>query len=159
MKVSILTRLANPDTASDIVSELTECVNDSNVKLSCLAVRSMDRIACHGQGGRGAAEAISCRLVDMLDLNVEHVSSEAATALTLLVRKHAPVKPLVAPSLAVPEPTGKASVLYLLGELVPEAPYALEKLIDWNDDIADVGVKVALLTSTVQGSPCCCLSF
>ena len=158
LKVSILPRLANPDTAPDIVSELAECVNDSNVKLSRLAVRSMARIACHGQGGPGAAEAISRRLVDMLDLNVEHVSSEAATALTLLVRKHAPLKPLVAPPLArslkyVAEPAGKASVLYLLGEcgdIVPQAPYALEKLIDAYDELTDVGVKVALLTSTVQ---------
>ena len=45
---------------------------------------------------------------------------------------------------------GRASIIWMLGEFgkeVNEAPYVLEKLInDW-DNISDVGVKIALLTS------------
>lgn len=158
LKLSVLPRLANPDTAPDIVSELAECVHDANVKMSRLAVRSMARIACGGSGGPGAAEAIARRLLELLDLNVEHVSSEAASALTLIVRKHPTLKPMVAPPLTrslkyITEPSGRASVLYLLGDcgdIVPTAPYALEKLIDSYDSLEDVGVKLALLTTTMK---------
>lgn len=158
LKVNILPRLANPDNAPDIVSELAECVWDSNVKMSRLSIRSMARIACSGQGGPGAAESIARRLVEMLDMNADHVSSEAATALASIVRKHPSAKPLVAPPLVrslkyMTESTGKASVIFLLaecGDIVAEAPYALEKLIDSYEDIDDASIKTALLTSTVK---------
>lgn len=161
LKIAILPRLANPDTAPDIVSELAECVHDPNINLSRLSIQSIGQIACSGQGGPGAAEAIARRLVDMLDSVVPHVSSEAASALTLLLRTppHAvALRTLVAPPLVrslkyVTEASGKAAVLYLIGEcgdLVSEAPYALEKLIDTYDDIADAGIKTALLTSTLK---------
>uniref|UniRef100_A0A6V2IVW9 Beta-adaptin appendage C-terminal subdomain domain-containing protein n=1 Tax=Ditylum brightwellii TaxID=49249 RepID=A0A6V2IVW9_9STRA len=51
------------------------------------------------------------------------------------------------------EPEGKASVVHLLGEcgdIVGEAPYSLEKLIDSYDEIKDASVKIALLTSTIK---------
>lgn len=158
LKLAVLPRLANPDTAPDIVSELAECVHDHNPKFSRLAVRSMARIACSGSGGPGAAEAIARRLLEWLDWNVDHISSEAATALTLMVRKHPALREMVAVPLArslkyVTEPTGRASLLHLLGDcgdVIPAAPYVLEKLIDSYGDIADVTVKMALLTATMK---------
>jgi AP-4 complex subunit beta-1 len=153
LKIAILPKLANPDTAPDIVSELAECVWDSNTKTSRLAVRSMAQIACTNQGGPGAAESISRRLVEMLDIGIEHVSSEAATALTLILRKQPALKTLVAPPLVrslkyISEPSGKASIIFMLGEcgeIVNEVPYALEKLIDTYEDIEDCNVKLVLL--------------
>ena len=158
LKLSILSKLANHDTAPDIVAELAECVAEPNVKMSRLAVRSMTRIACNAQEIPGAAEAIARRLVEMLDLNVDHICSEAATALASIVRKHPSAKELVAPPLVrslkyVKEPSGKASIVFLIGEcgeMIPEAPYALEKLIDTYDSIGDAAVKLALLSSTVK---------
>jgi AP-4 complex subunit beta-1 len=158
IKIDILSKLANHETAPDIVAELAELVADKNTKMSRLAVRSMARIACSLHNVPGAAESIARRLVEMLDLNIEHVSSEAATALASIVRKHPSSKTLVSPPLVrslkyLAEPSGKASIVFLLGEcgdLVTEAPYALEKLIDSYDDITDVGVKLALLGSTVK---------
>jgi vesicle coat complex subunit len=157
-KIAILPKLANPDNAPDIVSELAELVNDQNKTLSRLAVTSMGEIACSGQGGPGAAEAIARRLVEMLDSTFDHISSEAAGALTLMIRKHPSLKTLIAPPLVrslkfVTEPTGKAAVIYLLGEcgeIVHETPYAIEKLIDSYEDLKDTGVKTALLTCTVK---------
>lgn len=158
LKVAILPRMANPDTAPDIVSELAEMVHDRNTKLSRAAVVSMGRIACSGNGGAGAAESIARRLVELMDSGTDHIASEAATALTLMVRKEPSIKTLVAPPLVrslkyIAESSGKASTIILLGEcgeLVTEAPYALEKLIDTYDDIHDVNIKIALLTSTVR---------
>ena len=158
LKMDILPKVVNPENAPDIVAELAECVADANDTMSRLAVRSMARIACRDVGGPGCAESICRRLVELLDLNVPHICSEAATALSHIVRKHPSLKPIVAPPLPrtlkyVTEPSGKASVIYLLGECgesLREAPYALEKLIDTYDDLQDTSVKLALLTSTMK---------
>lgn len=158
LKVEILPLLANPDTAPDIVAELAETVNNNNKHLSCLAIQSMAKIACRNTGGPGAAESIAQRLVDFLDLNVQHIQGEAATGLTLMVRKHPDLKPVCCNSLArtlkyVDEGEGKASIIWLLGEccdLVQDAPYALEKLIDDYDNLKDVRVKQNLLNATMK---------
>ena len=158
LKIKILPKLANPDNAPDIVAELAESVADADVTLSRLAVRSMTRIACRNVGGPGCEQSIARRLVDMLDLDIDHVCSEAATALAQMVRKHPALKSVIAPPLPrslkyVHEASGKASIIYLLGEcgdIVREAPYSLEKLIDTYDDITDPTIKIALLTSTMK---------
>lgn len=158
LKTEILPLLANPDNAPDIVNELGEMVFDQNVHLSRLAVRSMANIACRDTGGPGCAESIAQRMVEFLDSSVEHVQSEAATALTLIIRKHTDLKTVASTSLVrtlkyVQEPAGKASIIYLIGECgdgIVEAPYALEKLIDTYDDLKDVSVKHQLLNATLK---------
>lgn len=158
LKIETIPLLANPDTAPDIVNELGEMVFDQNTHLGRLAVRSMAKIACRDTGGPGCAESIAQRMVELLDSNVEHVQSEAATALTLIIRKHEDLKPVASMSLVrtlkyVQEPTGKASIVYLIGEcgdIIQEAPYALERLIDNYDDINDVTVKHQLLNATLK---------
>lgn len=158
LKVEILPRLANPDTAPDIVAELAEMVNDTDTSLSRLAVRSLAKIVVRDTGGPGCAESIAQKMVEMLDVSVEHVQSEAATALSLMIRKHADLKPVAATSLVrtlkyVQEPTGKASIIFLIGEcgdIIPGAPYALEKLIDNYDNIKDPIIKHNLLNATMK---------
>lgn len=158
-KVRILAKLANVETAPDIVSELGELVADVDETMGRLAVRSMGAIAIHDKGGEGAVESIARRLVEMLDLQgIPHVSSEAAIALANLVRRHPSIITVVSAPLPralkyITEPTGKASVIFLLGEYgdsISEAPYALEKVIDSYDNIADEYVKTALLAATVK---------
>lgn len=158
LKVQILPLLANPDNAPDIVAELAEIVNDNNKHLSRLAIRSMAMIACRNNGGPGAAESIAQRMVEFLDLNIQHIQSEAATGLTLMIRKHPDLKSVACVSLSrtlryVHEPSGKASIIWMLGEcseLVPDAPYALEKLIDNYDNLKDVKVKQYLLNAAMK---------
>ncbi len=158
LKVTILAKLVNPSNAPDIVAELTECVANADSTLSRLSVRALARIACRNVGGEGCAESITCRLVEMVDLDIAHVSSEAATALADILRKHAGLKEIIAPPLPralkyVTESSGKSSIIYLLGEcgdVVREAPYCLEKLIDSYDNIKSSDVKIALLTSTMK---------
>lgn len=126
--------------------------------MSRLAVRSMTRIACRNVGGPGCEQSVARRLVEMLDLNIDHICSEAATALTHILRKHPNLKDAIAPPLPrslkyIQEPTGKASIIYLLGEcgdIVPEAPYVLEKLIDQYEDLTEPAIKSALLSSTMK---------
>eukprot|EP00339_Tiarina_fusa_P008742 CAMPEP_0117052522 /NCGR_PEP_ID=MMETSP0472-20121206/36303_1 /TAXON_ID=693140 ORGANISM="Tiarina fusus, Strain LIS" /NCGR_SAMPLE_ID=MMETSP0472 /ASSEMBLY_ACC=CAM_ASM_000603 /LENGTH=848 /DNA_ID=CAMNT_0004767177 /DNA_START=116 /DNA_END=2662 /DNA_ORIENTATION=+ len=157
VKVDILPYLANPDTAPDIVSELAELVYDNSTpKLSRLALRSIAKIACRDTGGPGCAEAIAQRMIEWLDCGVDRVQSEAAAALTLMIRKHQDLKAFCAPSLVrtlkyVQESKGKAAIVFLLGECdVQDAPYALEKMIDNYDTIKDVSVKLHLLNATMK---------
>jgi hypothetical protein len=98
-------------------------------------------------------------MVEMLDYNIDHIQAEAASALTLMIRKHPTLKEFASLSLArtlkyVQEPHGKASIIFLLsecGDVVQEAPYALEKLIDNYDTIIqDVAVKHTLLNATMK---------
>lgn len=158
LKVTLLAKLVNPSNAPDIVAELTECVSATDSTLSRLSVRALARIACRNVGGEGCAESITCRLLEMVDLDITHVSSEAATALADILRKHAGLKEIIAPPLPralkyMTENSGKASIIYLLGEcgdVVQEAPYCLEKLIDSYENIKSSDVKIALLTSTMK---------
>eukprot|EP00574_Skeletonema_japonicum_P010520 CAMPEP_0201731754 /NCGR_PEP_ID=MMETSP0593-20130828/26740_1 /ASSEMBLY_ACC=CAM_ASM_000672 /TAXON_ID=267983 /ORGANISM="Skeletonema japonicum, Strain CCMP2506" /LENGTH=857 /DNA_ID=CAMNT_0048224587 /DNA_START=28 /DNA_END=2601 /DNA_ORIENTATION=+ len=158
-KIRILAKLANPNTAPDIVAELGELVTDADETLGRIAVRSMVNIALNGSGGEGALESIGRRLVEMLDLQgISHVTSEAATALAALVRRNESIKPVISAPLPralkyINDPAGKASIIFLLGECgedITEAPYALEKVIDSYDNIADASVKTALLSATVN---------
>eukprot|EP00551_Chaetoceros_affinis_P006759 CAMPEP_0203673600 /NCGR_PEP_ID=MMETSP0090-20130426/13165_1 /ASSEMBLY_ACC=CAM_ASM_001088 /TAXON_ID=426623 /ORGANISM="Chaetoceros affinis, Strain CCMP159" /LENGTH=837 /DNA_ID=CAMNT_0050539295 /DNA_START=360 /DNA_END=2873 /DNA_ORIENTATION=+ len=158
LKTTVLAKLVNPTNAPDIVAELTECVANTDTTLSRLSVRALARIACRNVGGEGCAESIACRLVEMVDLDIPHVSSEAATAMVDLLRKNPGLKEVIAPPLPralkyVTENSGKTSVIFLLGEcgdVVREAPYCLEKLIDSYDNIKSPDVKIALLTSTIK---------
>lgn len=158
LKTEVLAKLVNPTNAPDIVGELAECVANSDSTLSRLSVRSLARIACRDVGGEGCAENITVRLVEMVDLDISHVNSEAATALAAILRRHPQLKELIAPPLPralkyMKEDSGKASLIYLLGEcgdLIIEAPYSLEKLIDNYDSIKDPDVKIAILTSTMK---------
>lgn len=158
LKIAVMAKLVNPTNAPDIVAELTECVSSTDSILSRLSVRALAGIACRKVGGEGCAESIACRLVEMLDLDISHISSEAATALADILRKHPGLKEVIAPPLPrtlkyMTESTGKSSLIYLLGEcgdVVPEAPYCLEKLIDSYENIKSADVKIALLTSTMK---------
>jgi len=158
LKIQILAKIVNPANAPDIVGELAENVASSDPTLSRLSVRSLARISCRDVGGEGCAENITVRLVEMMDLDIAHVSSEAATALAAIIRKHPRLKELVAPPLPrvlkyMAESRGKASIIFLIGEcgqIIEEAPYSLEKLIDSYDDIKSAEVKIALLISTMK---------
>lgn len=158
-KVRLLAKLANPETAPDIVAELGELVADVDEVMGRLAVRSMGSIALHDSGGQGAVESIARRLVEMLDLQgVPHVSSEAATALAGLVRRHPSIITVVSAPLPralryITEPVGTSSIIFLLGEYgdsISEAPYALERVIDSYENITEDCVKTALLAATVK---------
>merc|ERR1719491_1424792 len=98
------------------------------------------------------------RIVFVTLQGIPHVSSEAATALASLVRRHPSVIAVISAPLPralryITEPMGKASVIFLLGEYgdsIAEAPYALERAIDAYDGLGDEGVKTALLAATVK---------
>ena len=158
LKTQLLAKVTSPYNSRDIVAELCECVCDVDKHLSRLAIRGLAKIACNNSGGEGCAEAIVLKLVELLDMDIAHISAEAANALKDILRKHPSLGSVMVPHLPralrfIEDPQGKASVIWLLGELgdvVSDAPYALEKLINKYDDISEPVVKIALLTSTMK---------
>ena len=158
LKTSLLAKVCSPYNSQDIVSELSEYACDVDKHLSRLAIRSLAKIACANNGGEGCAEAIVNEMITFLDMGISHISAEAAYALKDIVRKHPPLGVVMAPPLPralrfVDDPRGKASIIWLLGELgdqISEAPYALEKLINKYDSLKDPTVKISLLTSTMK---------
>ena len=158
LKVAILPKVANPTNAPDIVGELSEYISDIDSHLSRLAVRSMARIACSNAGGDWGAEHVVGKLVECLDLNVPHISAEAANALKDVLRKNPSLREYIAPPLPralkySTDSNGKASIIWLLGEvsdISKEAPYVIEKVIDSYDSISNSSIKMALLSSTMK---------
>jgi len=156
LKIQILPKFANQANFIEIVAELAEYVNDTDVRISRLAVRSLASIACNIPE-RECAEGIVLRLVECLDFDVGHVPSEAAYALALVLRKHPSLKDLITHRLPralkyVTESKGKCAVLFLLaefGDSISSAPYAIEKLID-SYPALEASTKMALLTSTLK---------
>jgi AP-4 complex subunit beta-1 len=158
LKMQLLAKVASPYNAQDIVAELCENTNDVDKHLARLAIQGLAVIACSNSGGEGCSEAIVQKLVEFLETDIPHVSAESANALKDILRKHPSLGSMMIPPLPravryIDDPQGKASVIWLLGELgdfISEAPYALEKLIDKYDTISEPLVKIALLTSTMK---------
>jgi AP-4 complex subunit beta-1 len=158
LKTQLLAKVASPYNSQDIVAELCEYACDVDKRLSQIAIRSLAKIACGKNGGEGCAEAIVNEMVTFLDVGIGHISAEAASALKDILRKHPPLGVVMAPPLPralrfIDDPSGKASIIWMLGELgdqISEAPYALEKVINKYDSITDPTIKLALLTSTMK---------
>lgn len=158
LKTQMLAKVASQYNSQDIVAELCENAYDIDKHLARLAIKGLALIACNSSGGEGCAEVIVQKLVEFLETDIPHVSAEAANSLKDVLRKHPSlgsmmIQPLPRAVRYVEDAQGKASVIWLLGELgdfVSDAPYALEKLIDNYDSIKEPLIKIALLTSTMK---------
>ena len=97
------------------------------------------------------------KLVELCSLDVGHVSAGAACTLRDVLRKHVVLRALVSPVLCgclkfIEDGEGRAAIIWMLGEVgevVTEAPYVLEKVVDaWEDQPAIV--KLSLLTTCMR---------
>eukprot|EP00520_Triparma_pacifica_P006142 CAMPEP_0118672500 /NCGR_PEP_ID=MMETSP0785-20121206/22574_1 /TAXON_ID=91992 /ORGANISM="Bolidomonas pacifica, Strain CCMP 1866" /LENGTH=791 /DNA_ID=CAMNT_0006567467 /DNA_START=16 /DNA_END=2388 /DNA_ORIENTATION=+ len=164
LKVEILGELANEENGIDIITELTEYVSDPDGKLGVRAVKAISEVGCSdrcllegGQGGIG--EVVVEKLVELTGLDVNHISSKAAECLKDVTRKHHTMRSIVAPVLPrcmkfITDERGLASVVWMMGEfgeIITEAPYALERMIK-SEEWEDLGseVKISLLTASVK---------
>lgn len=135
LKLDILPKIANEVNATDIALELNEYVTDVDAEMARHAIRAIAEIAVRLPT---AAERIVDMLLDLLQLEVDYVRSETVVVMQDLLRKYPQRAPAVIPALhrclkQIEEPEGKASVIWMIGEygqLIDEAPYLLEPVID-----------------------------
>jgi len=155
LKVELLPLIANETNARDIATELGEYVTDVDSELAKVAIRSVGRIVAKIPS---AAEELTQRLVDLVDVDSAYVRSQAAIVLADVVRIHPAAKHLLLPHLCrwlrkVEDPAAKAALVWVLGEFggeVLEAPYLLETCIDAYADEASATTKLHLLAAAMK---------
>mmetsp|Transcript_39931 Transcript_39931/g.87163 ORF Transcript_39931/g.87163 Transcript_39931/m.87163 type:complete len:851 (+) Transcript_39931:130-2682(+) len=155
VKIDILTTLADSGSAEPIVAELSEYVTDVDVEISRRAIRAIGKIAVRVPS---TAELVVGSLTNLLELDIDYVSTEAAVVMKDLVRKYPQQFQRASGAVErcmriVNEPEGKCAVLWILGEyglLIEDAPYLLEPMIDGFLEETSGSVRLEMLTAAVK---------
>lgn len=156
LKIDILPRIANGINAKEIIAELSENVAGIDPELSKHAVRAIGEIAIQVPE---TAEAVVEALLELVDLDADYVRAETVMVMQEVLRKYPERAPSVVPSLhkclqkCESTEGGKAAVVWMLGEygqLIDNAPYLLEPIIDEVDVENSTEVRCELLTAAVK---------
>lgn len=155
IKIDILTVLANPGNAEEVVGEMSEYVTDVDAEISRRAIRAIGKLAVRVPT---LAEMIVGSLTGLLQLDIDYVSTEAAVVMKDLVRKYPEQFQRASGAVErciriVTEPDGKCAILWILGEyglLIDDAPYLLEPMIDGFLEEPSGAVRLETLTAAVK---------
>lgn len=155
VKIDILTVLADDQSSENIVAELSEYVTDVDAEISRRAIRAIGKVAVRVPS---TAELIVGSLTNLLELDIDYVSTEAAVVMKDLVRKYPQQFQRASGAVQrcikiVTEPDGKCAVLWILGEyglLIEDAPYLLEPMIDGFLEEQSGLVRLEMLTAAVK---------
>jgi hypothetical protein len=155
VKIGILTMLADSHSADSIIAELGEYVTDVDSMISREAVRAIGKI---GVQVPTTAELIVGSLTNLLELDIDYVSTESAVVMKDLVRRypeqfHRASAAVERCMKIVAEPEGKCALLWILGEygeVIEDAPYILEPLFDGFLDESSGAVKLEMLTASMK---------
>lgn len=155
VKIDILTMLADINNSEAIVAELSEYVTDVDAVISRQAIGAIGKIAVRNPS---TAELIVGSLTNLLELDIDYVSTEAAVVMKDLVRKYPDQFQRASGAVErciriVSEPEGKCAVLWILGEyglLIEDAPYLLEPMIDGFVEETSNSVRLEMLTAAVK---------
>jgi len=155
-KLSVLPRVASAANAREVVAELSEYVSGVDTELARSAVRAVGEIALRVPS---AVEGVIESLLELTDMDADFVRGETMTVMQEVLRKYPDRAPAVVPSLhrclrrMDGEEAGRAAVVWMLGEygqLIDDAPYLLEPLVDGVAEEPSVQVRCELLTATVK---------
>jgi len=155
VKIDILTLLVDLSNAAAIVGELSEYVTDVDADISRRAIRAISKVALRTPD---TAEMIVASLTNLLQLDIDYVSTEAAVVMKDLVRKYPEQFERASGAVErciklVTEPDGKCAILWILGEnglLIDEAPYLIEPMIDNFTEEPSGAVRLEMLTAAAK---------
>lgn len=156
LKMEILPRITNTVNAKEIIAELSENVAGIDPELSKHAIRAIGEIAIQVPD---TAEAVVEALLELIDLDADYVRAETVMVMQEVLRKYPDRASSVIPSLhkclqkCDATDGGKAAVVWMLGEygqLIDNAPYLLEPIIDQVEAETSVEVPCELLTAAVK---------
>ena len=154
-KIDILVDLSTPLCCNAVLDELCEYSTDSQVTVGRLATRSIGLIATRIP--EGADHAID-RLLGLAEVNMESVSAEVLVAIKDILRTYPSRGPDIVSRIVpclhiVDDVDAKSALLWILGEygeLVEQAPYILEEIIDNVANERTAAVRLALLTASAR---------
>lgn len=157
LKMGVLPKVASPGNAREIVAELTEYVTGVDAELSRTAVRSIGAIAVLVPVP-AVVDGVVEALLECVEADAEYVRAETVMVTQELLRVHPDRAASVIPSLhrclkRMEDPAGKAAVIWMIGEygqLIDDAPYLLEPLVDGVRAEESVAVKSELLAATMK---------
>jgi len=155
LKVDLLPLISNDANAKVIAAELGEYVTDVDSELSKRAIRSIGQIALRVEL---VATDMTQALIDLIDLDMPYVRSEAVIVLANVLRVYSSVGSLVFPYLSkclrkVEDPDARAALVWILGEFgseIVEAPYLLEPIIDNYQEEQSSLLKLHTLTAAMK---------
>lgn len=154
-KLEVLTELCNIDNAQNVVEELGETATDVNVMVAGKAIQAISQIAlCL------SARANTCvdKLLSLLTMEIDHITSEALVAMTNILRKFDDMVEVILPQLpddltSISDPEGKAALIWILGEYgesLPNTPYILEEQVQSVGEESSSAIKLQLLTAVTK---------
>jgi vesicle coat complex subunit len=156
LKIEMLTAACDASNAYDIVTELSEYVGDVDAAIARESVKAVGRIALDGDQD---VSGIVDRLLQFLDHGTDYVTAETLVMIKDLLRRHPKwadecvlaVSAVDAES--VTEPSARAAIVWVMGEyghVMPEAPYALEPLVDEFETEESEEVRLELLSAAAK---------
>ena len=156
LKIEMLTAACDASNAYDIVTELSEYVGDVDAAIARESVKAVGRIALDGDQD---VSGIVDRLLQFLDHGTDYVTVETLVMIKDLLRRHPKwadecvlaVSAVDAES--VTEPSARAAIVWVMGEyghVMPEAPYALEPLVDEFETEESEEVRLELLSAAAK---------
>lgn len=131
IKVSLLCHLVNTANTQEILAELYEYVTDMDRELAVSAITAISNIALKIPS---MAPYIIEKLIELMDLEVEHIRTESIRSLAFIVKKYPQLKAPILPQLPkylaqLDDSPAKTEVVWLIGEFgeeIEDAPYLLE---------------------------------
>ncbi|KAK8808479.1 hypothetical protein WA158_008380 [Blastocystis sp. Blastoise] len=154
-KIEILPLLATDKNYMELLGELKEYVPGSPEHTAREAIRAIANL--------GINMEIACRpvfdtLIEFLDIEVEHIRSETVVVLQDLLRKHPEYAEEVMSNIPrlltkMTDPKGRAACLWLIGafpDMVEDAPYVVEIIIDGITEEKAICVRLELLTCCIK---------
>jgi len=135
LKLEILTTIATAQNVGEIAEELAEYVTDVDATVARGAVSAVGEM---GVRVPEAAGVVVEQLMKFLEIDIEHVTSQAIICMQNLLRKYPAVSDRIIQGIgtflkSVDDAEAKKALLWMIseyGHVIPEAPYLLEPLID-----------------------------
>jgi len=155
LKLDVLPQVANADNAGEIVAELSEYVGDVDAEMARHAIRALGALVIRVPE---SADRVIETLLELCELEVDYVRGETVKVMQDLLRRYPEKAAEVVPAMhrtlkRIDDPSGKASVIWMVGEyghLIDDAPYMLEPLINDVGNEESVEVRCELLTATMK---------
>lgn len=155
LKVDLIRYICNSSNAREIATELSEYVTDVDSELSKKAIRALGEISLRVSDVSGE---MTQRIVELVDLDMAYVRSEALIVLGNVVRIYPSMRIHILPFISrylkkVDDAEARAILIWLLGEYgeeVIEAPYLLEPIIDDYGEEHSSTVKLHTLSAAMK---------